>query len=163
MWPRVRAGEKHRLGKRPAVRFAAPKRAPARPQIFFLDSLRRFGPFLLGLFLWSQAAGMVPLISVHIQHAFESERDVAADRSEGGGGNHVHHHHARHDGQHEHDSSDPGDQCCTLHHHLAGVAPIASSASVSGLTAQVTAVPPRPLVSTRPGPPERPPKLPLSI
>jgi len=103
------------------------------------------------------------LISVHIQHAFESERDVAADLSEGGGGNHVHHHHARHDGQHEHGSSDPGDQCCTLHHHLAGVVPIAGGASVSGLTAQVTAVPPRPLISTRAGPPERPPKLQLSI
>jgi hypothetical protein len=75
----------------------------------------------------------------------------------------VHHHHARHDGQHEHGSSDPGDQCCTLHHHLAGVVPVTSRTSVSGLTAEVTAVPPRPLVSTRPGPPERPPKLPLSI
>jgi hypothetical protein len=162
MWPRVRAVEKHRLGKRQAARFATPKRVPARPRIFSLAQLRRLGPFLLGLFLWSQAAGIVPLISAHIQHAFESERDVAADLSEGGGGNHVHHHHARHDGQHEHGSSDPGDQCCTLHHHLAGVAPIARSAALSGLAAQVTAVPPRPLVSTWPGPLERPPKLPLS-
>jgi hypothetical protein len=162
VWPRVRADERHRLGKRQAVRSAAPKRVPASPQIFSLAPLRRLGPFLLGLFLWSQAAGMVPLISVYIQHAFESDRDVAADLSEGGS-NHMHHHHARHDGQHEHGSSDPGDQCCTLHHHLAGVVPIAGSASVSGLTAQVTAIPPRPLVSTRPGPPERPPKLLLSI
>jgi hypothetical protein len=162
VWPRVRAGERNRLGERQAVRSAAPKRVPARPRIFSLAQLRRLGPFLLGLFLWSQAAGIVPLISVHIQHAFESERDVAADLSEGGG-NHAHHHHARHDGQHEHGSSDPGDQCCTLHHHLAGVVPIAGSATRSGLIAQLTAVPPRPLVSTRTGPPERPPKLQLSI
>ena len=163
MWPCVRAGEKHKLGKRQAVRFAGPKRVRARSRIFSFAALRRLGPFLLGLFLWSQAAGMVPLISVHIQHAFESERDVAADLSKGGGGNHVHHHHARHDGQHEHGSSDPGDQCCTLHHHFAGVVPIAGGATRSGLTAQVAAVPPQPLVSTRTGPPERPPKLPLSI
>ena len=162
MWPAVRVSETNRLGTCQAVRSAALKRTPAGPQIFSLAQLRRFGPFLLGLFLWSQAAGIVPLISVHIQHAFESERDVAADLS-AGGGNHVHHHHASHDGQHEHGSSDPGDQCCTLHHHLAGVVPIASSASLNGLTPQVAPLPPRPLVSTKPGPLERPPKLPLSI
>jgi hypothetical protein len=151
------------LGMRATVGPAAPRPAPARPQIFSLARLRRLVPLLLGLFLWSQVAGLVPLISVHIQHAFETEQDVAADLSEGSSRNHVHHHHARHDGQHEHGSSDPGDQCCTLHHHLAGVVPIAGSADRSGLTAQIVTVPPLPLVSTGPGPLERPPKLPSSI
>ncbi len=132
--------------------------------MFSLAQLRRLGPVLLGLLFLAQAAGIVPLITIHIQHAFENEQDIAADLSETGKVTHVHHHHAHHDGgQHEHGSNDPNDQCCTLHHHLAGVVPLASSASRSSLTVPIAAVPPRLLVGTEPGSPERPPKLPLSI
>jgi hypothetical protein len=129
-----------------------------------LAKLRRLGPLLLGLILLVQAAGIVPLISIHIQHAFENEQDIAADLAESGNVKHVHHHHAHHDGgQHEHGANDPNDQCCTLHHHLAGVLPIASNASQSDLTASIVAVPRRSLVGTDPGMLERPPKLTLSI
>jgi hypothetical protein len=76
----------------------------------------------------------------------------------------VHHHHLRDDsGQHEHSTSDPSDQCCTLHHHLAGVVPIASGASRSSSTVPIVALPPRSLVGTDPSKLERPPKLPLSV
>ena len=92
-----------------------------------LAKLLRLGPLLLGLILLAQAAGIVPLISIHIQHAFENEQDIAADLAESGRVKHVHQHHAHHDGgQHEHGANDPNDQCCTLHHHLVGVFPIAA-------------------------------------
>jgi len=129
-----------------------------------LTQLRRFGPSLLGLLLWAQVAGVVPLISTHLQHTLANEQDIVADLSETGRVTHVHHHHVHHDGgQHEHGSGDPNDQCCTLHHHLAGVVPIATSPSRSGLTAPIAAVSPRSLVGTEPRSLERPPKLPLSI
>jgi len=135
-----------------------------RRQIFPLARLRRLGPLLLGLVLLAQAAGIVPMISTHIQHAFESEQDIAADLADSGRVNHVHHHHAHHDGgQHEHDANDPNDQCCTLHHHLAGVLTTATAAARSGLTASVVVAPPRSLLGTDPGTLERPPKLPSSI
>jgi len=112
----------------------------------------------------AQAAGIMPLISIHIQHAFENEQDIAADLSNSGRINHVHHHHAHHaDGEHEHGANDPSDQCCTLHHHLAGVVPIASGASQRGLTESLVKASLRAFVGTNPGTPERPPKLLLSI
>jgi hypothetical protein len=130
-----------------------------------LARLRRLGPSLLGLLLLAQVAGIVPLISIHIQHAFENDQDVAADVSETGRVTHVHHHHVHHEGgqSHQHDGSDPNDQCCTLHNHLAGVLPLATGVSLGGLTIQVAAAPPRALDGTEPGSPERPPKRPLSI
>jgi hypothetical protein len=135
-----------------------------RPQIFSLAQLRRLGPLLLGLILLAQVGAIVPLIAIHIQHAFENEQDVAADLAEGGTVGHVHHHHPHHDGkQHEHGANDPNDQCCTLHHHLAGVLTVAGGATRSGLTVSLVAMPPPSLVGTDPGMLERPPKLPLSI
>ena len=132
--------------------------------MFSLVQLRRLGPWLLGLLLLAQAAAVAPLIGAHIQHAFENDQDIAADLAETGKITHVHHHHVHHDGgQHEHGSNDPNDQCCTVHHHLAGVLSIASSASRSDLTVSIAAVPLRPLLGIEPGSPERPPKFPLSI
>lgn len=132
--------------------------------MFSLAQLRRLGPLLLGLILLAQTAGVVSLISMHIQHAFENEQDVAADLAESGTIKHAHHHHAHHDGgQHEHDTSDPNDQCCTLHHHLAGVLPVADMPSRSDLIASIIAIPLRSSLGTDPGAVERPPKLQLSI
>jgi hypothetical protein len=131
--------------------------------MFSLAHIRRIGPLLLGLFVFAQAAGIMPLISTHIQHAFENEQDIAADRDESGGIKHVHHHHSHHDGQHEHGANDPTDQCCTLHHHLAGVVPIASGARQHALMVSLVESPLPSLVGTDPGTPKRPPKLPSSI
>ncbi|HKD27011.1 MAG TPA: hypothetical protein VKC66_14065 [Xanthobacteraceae bacterium] len=132
--------------------------------MFSLTELRRLGPLLLGLLLLAQAAGVVPLISTHIHHAFENMQDIAADLSETGTVTHVHYHHTHHDGgQHEHGTNDPNDQCCTLHHHLAGVLSIAVTVSRSDLIVTIVAVSPQSLVGTEPRSPERPPKHPLSI
>jgi hypothetical protein len=132
--------------------------------MFSLAQLRRLGPLLLGLILFAQAAGIVPLISVHLQHALENEQDIAADLADGGRVNHVHHHHAHHDGdRHEHGTNDPSDQCCTLHHHLAGVLPIARSAGGRALSVSIVALAPRSLSGTDPDTLERPPKPSSSI
>jgi hypothetical protein len=132
--------------------------------MFLLARLRKFGPLLLGLVLVAQAVAIVPLISTHLQHAFETEQDVAADIAEGGEVQHVHHHHAHHDGaQHEHGRADPNDQCCTLHNHLAGVLPVAGGASRSSVTAAIVATPSSSLSSAARGALERPPKLPSPI
>jgi hypothetical protein len=129
-----------------------------------LAQLRCLGPLLLGLFVLAHAAGIVPLIGVHIQHALENQQDIAADLGESGRVSHVHNHHLAHDGgQHEHDTGDPNDQCCTLHHHLAGVVPIASGASSISSTALIAAPSSRSFAGIDPSKVERPPKLPLSI
>ena len=105
-------------------------------------SRRWFGRWLLGLFLIAQLAGVVPLVTVHLEHAIASEQDAAADSDDTAATAHTvmhaHHHHAHHgSGPHDHGASDPNDQCCTLHHHLAGVLP--------GFAPQVEASVPRPL------------------
>lgn len=141
-----------------------------KPQTFALGQLRRLGPFFVVLFVLAQAASIAPLISTHIQHALENEQDIAADLGESGKIDHVHHHHVHHhhhahqdSGKHEHGTSDPNDQCCTVHHHLAGVIPMATDAGQRGLTLFVLAVPLRSLIGLDPQRLERPPKLPLSI
>jgi hypothetical protein len=127
---------------------------------------RWFGRWLLGLFLIAQLAGVVPLVTVHLEHSIASEQDAAADSGDAGASahavSHVHHHHV-HRGSlpHDHGASDPNDQCCTLHHHLAGVLPDAAPARGADLVlAAIVALPPAPLVAADPGLLERPPKLP---
>jgi hypothetical protein len=146
--------------------------------MLFLARLRKLGPLLLALVLLAQAVAIAPLISTHLQHASESEQDLAADLAAdlaqsnlaqsslapSGKTRHTHHHHAHHDGgPHEHGSADPNDQCCTLHNHLAGVLPVAGGGSRSRLTAAIVVVPSPSLASADPGALERPPKRPLPI
>jgi hypothetical protein len=135
-----------------------------RLRVFSVARLRCLGPVLLGFFVLAQVAAIVPLIRTHIQHALETEQIIAADLRESGWVNHVHHHHLRHDsGQHEHSTDDANDQCCTLHHHLAGVMPMARGASGGGSAVPIVALPPRALVGIDPSKLERPPKLRLSV
>jgi hypothetical protein len=127
-----------------------------------------FGRWLLGLFLMAQLAGVVPLVTVHLEHAIASEQDAAADSDKTGAPAHVvshaHHHHVHHGSSpHDHGASDPNDQCCTLHHHLAGVLPHAAPARAADrVLAAIVSLPPAPLLPADPGLLERPPKL-LSV
>jgi hypothetical protein len=129
---------------------------------------RWFGCWLSGLFLIAQLAGVVPLVTVHLEHAIASEQDAAADSDDAATSartaSHAHHHHVHHgNGPHDHGASDPNDQCCTLHHHLAGVLPDAAPARVADLIlAAIITLPLAPLVPADPGLLERPPKL-LSV
>jgi len=126
---------------------------------------RRIGPWLLGLFFLAQIAGIVPLVGAHLQHIIETQRDIASDLADTGVANHVHRHHANHDhDRHDHGVSDSTDQCCTLHHHLAGVVPSIAGGILRGnLMALLMAFPPSSLEGAEPTLLERPPKLPLSI
>jgi hypothetical protein len=128
-------------------------------------TIKRFGPWLLCLYVLAQLGGIVPLIGVPIQHALESEQDVADDVAAGNMVQHFHHHHAHHDDQpHDHGSSDPNDQCCTFLHHLGGVVPVADCAAQDGLLmARISVRLPRAIAGADPAPLEHPPKLPSSI
>jgi hypothetical protein len=129
-----------------------------------LADLRRAGPWLLGLFLLAQAAGVLPLISIHLQHTYASEQDVVADLAEAGNVSHPHHHHAhRGQEQHEHGTTDPGDQCCTLHHHLAGMLSVALLAAASHPSSHIVPAPLQRVVSAERALLEKPPKLHTSI
>jgi hypothetical protein len=99
---------------------------------------RQIGPWLAALFFLVQAAGLVPLIGVHLQHTAETQRDIADDLATIGAVNHVHSHHLSHhhdvngDSRHDHGADDPADQCCMVHHHFAGVVPVATASSLHG-------------------------------
>jgi hypothetical protein len=112
--------------------------------------MRRFGPWLLGLFLIAQLAGVVPVMFDHAVHVFESQPALSS----------VHDHDApgRH-GDHRHGIADVKDECCSLHHHLAGVLPFALRAvAISFVAVLMVAPPARALASADPILLERPPK-----
>jgi hypothetical protein len=129
-----------------------------------LCTRRRFGCWLLGLFLIAQLTGVVPLLTIHLEHEIASAQDAAADFGSAGAVSHAHHHHVHHgSGPHDHGASDPNDQCCTLHHHLTGVLPHAVSAgAVALVVAAIVSLPPAPVAAADPGQLERPPKF-LSV
>ena len=111
--------------------------------------MRRFAPWLLGLFLMAQVAGVAPLLVDHAVHAFESQPAVGA----------VHDHDApgRH-GDHRHGLADIQDECCTLH-HMAGIVVAAPAAQAIGVVAVSIVLPPRlALTTTDPLRLDRPPK-----
>ena len=124
-----------------------------------LNIKRRFGRWLLGLFLIAQLAGIAPLIAVHLQHISAAEQDVADDAGTGVTP-HTHHHHVHQgSGHHDHGAADPNDQCCTLH-HLTGVLPHSSAARPKEFPAATNiSLPLTALEAADPGLLERPPKL----
>src|ERR1700750_2775576 len=111
---------------------------------------RRIAPWLVGLFVFAQVAGVVPLMAAHTLHVFESKQ-VASDDDDllavGPRG-----------AQHHHSIADLNDQCCAFH-HLAGVLGYVLAASpVNFAHIVVRSVAPNVLVAADPIPPERPPK-----
>jgi hypothetical protein len=111
---------------------------------------RRLGPWLLGLFLIAQIAGVVPVMFDHTTHLFESQPAVVDTHDHSAAGPH---------GDHRHGTSDIQDECCALHHHLAGVVPLTIAAPAFSLAAAPSVAPPlRALASADPALLERPPK-----
>ena len=111
---------------------------------------RRFGPWLLGLFLLAQIVGVVPVMFDHAMHVFESQPAVSSAHDHSAPGRH---------GDHRHGVADVKDECCSLHHHLAGVLPFALRAVAISFVAVLMVVPPaRALASADPILLERPPK-----
>jgi hypothetical protein len=114
------------------------------------STMRRFGPWLLGLFLIAQLVGIVPVMFDHAVHVFESQPALAGAHDHSAPGRH---------GDHRHGVGDVKDECCSLHHHLVGIVhfPIPTAAFL--LTAVLLVVPPlRTLASADPILLERPPK-----
>jgi hypothetical protein len=110
---------------------------------------RRFAPWLVGLFMFAQVAGVVPLISAHTLHVFESKQVVSDDDLLAVGARGAPHHHS---------IADLNDQCCAFH-HLAGVLVYALVVGpVSFARVVVASAAPNMLLATDPIPPERPPK-----
>jgi hypothetical protein len=67
--------------------------------------MRRFGPWLFGLFLIAQIAGVVPLVCAHTLHVFESKQVVSDDDGIIAVGPR---------GTHHHGIADLNDQCCAF-------------------------------------------------
>jgi hypothetical protein len=117
----------------------------------FLQIKRRFGPWLLGLFLIAQIAGVGPLMFGHTVHLLESQL-AAVDAHERGAPD-------RHGG-HRHGVADVQDECCALHHQLTGVIPVTIPDGGLAPAAMPWVAPPlRALVNVDPILLERPPKF----
>jgi hypothetical protein len=115
-----------------------------------LGTMRRFGPWLLGLFLIAQVAGVVPVMFDHAVHVFESQPAVSGAHDHSAPGRH---------GDHRHGIVDVNDECCALHHHLAGVLPFTVRVVSTSFAAVQMVVPTaRASASADPILPERPPK-----
>jgi len=118
-----------------------------------LQTMRRFsplGPWLLGLFLLAQLAGVVPVMFDHAVHVFESQPALADAHDHSAPGRH---------GDHRHGVGDVTDECCSLHHHLVGIVHFPTPTAAFLLTAVLLVVPPlRTLASADPILLERPPK-----
>jgi hypothetical protein len=114
-----------------------------------LLTMRRLAPWLIGLFVFAQVAGVVPLISAHTLHVFESKQVVSDDDVLALGVRGAQHHHS---------IADLNDQCCAFH-HLAGVLVYALVVGpVSFARVVVASAAPKVLLAADPIPPERPPK-----
>jgi hypothetical protein len=125
---------------------------------------RCYGRWLLGLFLIAQIAGVVPLVSVRLQHVIAAGQDIVAGIAGAGIPDHALHHAHQGTGHHDDGTADPNDQCCTLHHHLMGVLPHATGSDRNSLPiATIVSLPLRAFIPANPGLLERPPKLPSSI
>ncbi len=115
-----------------------------------LHTTRRFAPWLVGLFMFAQIAGVVPLMSAHTLHVFESKQVVSDDNgilAIGPGGT-----------NHHHSIGDLNDLCCAFH-HLAGALAYALAVDPVSLTRIVIrSFLPNILIAADPIPPERPPK-----
>jgi hypothetical protein len=115
-----------------------------------LHQMRRYARWLVGLVIFAQIAGVVPLISSHTLHVFESKQVVADEdgiQAIGPGGT-----------RHHHSIADLNDQCCAFH-HLAGVLVYALTVvPVSFTRIVIVSFPPSVLIAADPIPPERPPK-----
>jgi hypothetical protein len=123
-------------------------------------TVRRLVPWILGLYLVAQAAGIASLAALHLDHIHQSQAAIADDIARTGVVDHSH----EHNGHHQHGTPDLADPCCTVHHHLAAVLPPAPAAQARAFVSATLALPlPDHLSGAEPGRLDRPPKLPLSV
>lgn len=116
-------------------------------------TMRRCAPWLLGLFVIAQAAGVVPLLALHAADAFEqagTQLNLVKARAPA---TPLHH-------EHQGNGGDVRDECCAVHHHLAGVLPHPLDAvAIAFVAARMSAPGIAPVETAIPNLPDRPPKL----
>jgi hypothetical protein len=123
------------------------------------QTFRRFRLWILGLYVFAQFAGIVPLLASHFQHEFASPQLIAVDLGTIGTASY-----AERRNEHHHGTNEANDQCCTLHHHLAGTLTWSDAGALHcRLVTSVRLPVLRSLAGTDPGLPERPPKLRLYV
>ena len=88
-------------------------------------TMRRCAPWLLGLFVIAQAAGVAPLLALHAADAFD-QAGTQLNLTKASAP--LHHEYRGND-------VDVRDECCAVHHHLAGVLPHALDAVVIAFVA----------------------------
>jgi len=91
-----------------------------------LTRLQRFGPWLVGLFLIAQVAGVIPALYVDTLHEYEGASVVGHSQENVVGNLPVHHGDPA-------DIHDGHDQCCALHHGMVGVVPRIFAPGVTSL------------------------------
>ena len=130
----------------------------------WFNNLQRWAPWALGLFLFAQLAGVIPLLGAHAQHILTDEHEIVSQAVLTATTRQVNFHHNDNNGQHrDHKSTEADDQCCTVH-LLAAVVPMGSSANRHEIASACPNL--RALVQldgTDSIPLDRPPKLPLFI
>jgi hypothetical protein len=123
-------------------------------------TIRCLVPWVLGVYFISQVAGLAQLAAVHFHHVHQSQVAIADDVAKTGVVDRKH----EQNGHHQHGTADPGDQCCTLHHHLAAVLPLDLTATPPGIASASLVLPLLEVVAGfGAGLPDRPPKLLLSV
>ena len=116
-------------------------------------TMRRCAPWLLGLFVIAQAAGVVPLLALHAADAFGQTGTRLNLVKASGPASPLHH-------EHQSNGGDVRDECCAVHHHLAGVLPHALDAvAIAFVTARMSVPATAPVETVIPNLPDRPPKL----
>jgi hypothetical protein len=98
-----------------------------------LATMRRFGPWFLGLFLFAQIAGVIPLICSHTTHLFGGSPSISDGLVVNAPAHHNHHRHG---------NAHTNDECCALHQHLAGV--LSHSPSAAPISLVHVVIVPRP-------------------
>jgi hypothetical protein len=120
-----------------------------------LTRLQRFGPWLVGLFLIAQVAGVIPALYVDTLHEYEAISVVTDARagivsSQPAGHDNERAIHVGHD------------QCCALHHGVVGVVPFFFTPAVTSVGRVVLETLANALVTGDSGRLDRPPRpLPL--
>src|SRR5262245_45896689 len=120
-----------------------------------LQTMRSRAPWLLGLFLIAQVAGVMPLLSLHAADAVAHAGTVFDCGGPGASAAHPDHDRGR---------GSTSDECCAVHHHLAGVLPVALDAAAGEFAVARLIAPPRaPIESAARTLPDKPPKPPPAV
>jgi hypothetical protein len=121
-----------------------------------LRTIRALVPWLVGLFVVAQLAGVVPVREASASHSLIQLGGHVHDHGKAAGQS-GHHHHDH--GMHDHGMVDLDGACCALHALLIGIIPQElGTAPVNFARAALTMISEAPLAAIHPGRLDRPPR-----